>query len=174
MTGLQVHLQMQTLPRIYSDRSYPPPTESKSLHTQASVFAHNENNLEKKSRKQSAKWHVLPGKQCRYCDWRPPKTGVASTCDMTEFRPYGGQNNSFLGAVFMDPSRKSRLLHVGCAGKPESQTFPKGQTVPSPRISANYKSIHLGRPESSTTSHPTLRARTTNIPFPGHSAFPSH
>ena len=61
-TGLQAHLQTQTLPQIYSDRSYPSPTESKRLHTQASVFTHNENNLEKKSRKQSTKWDVLPRK----------------------------------------------------------------------------------------------------------------
>lgn len=38
-----------------------------------------------------------------------------------------GQNHPFLGAFFMDPSLKSQLLHVGCAGKPESQTFPKEQ-----------------------------------------------
>lgn len=77
---------------------------------------------------------------------------------MPESKPYGGQNNPFLGALFTDPSRRSHYstLHAqanrGTKRSPKSTLFPSLESLqittlsifgsPSPAPPPNQLSLH--------------------------------
>lgn len=87
---------------------------------------------------------------------------------MPEPRPYGAEPPPSWepSSWIRVSSRNSSTLDA--QANPRAKRSPKSKhTVPSPRISANYTSIHLWRPESSTTSHPTSPFTDHKHPFSG-------
>ena len=76
--------------------------------------------------------------------------------------PMEGRTTPSLGAFFLGP-HVTAALHAGTPRPTRERNVPQRAHRSLARVSANPKSTHLPRPDSSTTSFPTLRPRTPNV-----------